>query len=260
MQNSNLSVLYSLGGGKQRNDCLSRGSFTLLDKSNQFNHVGHLNNVAFPDDSGHLKCPAQTSELGPDLPQSECWKKKQPEFIIASGFTLHGDPTQLKYLDQWTADEIASWLLAIGLANCAAKVQTHDIAGDVAGDVTFQDAAEMGLREIDAYRLVRALEELRVLVDEVWRRPNQLSDRLKQDSLERHRAKWNQNQKDSLDHQCINSSGRDKGKVHQASQHLKQRSSLDAVVCQAPLSPQTPPLLPIKKRVRFDDEIHHIAC
>jgi len=236
------------------------------------------------------------------------YAKSKENYANPVAFALLGDFTKLKDLDKWTADEIASWLLAVGLVNCAAKVKSHDIAGDVAGDVTFEDAAEMGLKEIDCYRLVRALNELQILVDEVWRRPNQLSDRLKQDSLEHHRLKWNQTNSESevlresnpckqVSHEyhrasrkteahfvdCLKQDSLDnhhlkrnptniKSEVLRASNRCKQDSHehdqanrnteancTDKTVTQAPRSPQTQLILPIKKRVRFNDEVEHVA-
>merc|ERR1719463_1021150 len=97
--------------------------------------------------------------------------------------------------------------------------------------MTFQDAAEMGLAEMDCYRLLRAFGELRLLVDEIWRRPNQLSTSLKQDSLEHHRLKLSQ---------------------------TNIESAVQSTV-QAPVTPQGQLVLPITKRVRFNDEVDHVA-
>eukprot|EP00746_Dinoflagellata_sp_MGD_P161525 gnl/MRDRNA2_/MRDRNA2_88714_c0_seq1.p1 gnl/MRDRNA2_/MRDRNA2_88714_c0~~gnl/MRDRNA2_/MRDRNA2_88714_c0_seq1.p1 ORF type:complete len:239 (+),score=40.91 gnl/MRDRNA2_/MRDRNA2_88714_c0_seq1:128-844(+) len=194
-----------------------------------------------------------------------------------AAFTPFRDPGKLKFLDQWTSDDIASWLCVIGLVNCAAQVRSHDIAGDVVGDVTFEDAKEMGLREIDAYRLIRALGELQVLVKEVWRRPNQLSDRLKIDSLQHHHAKLMEKKMKSDMPQESKRIEHDSGQEHAAEKKPEQRfeqvscstlkkahihtevDSQERKVAMAPRSPQTPPQLPIKKRVRFNDQVQRIS-
>lgn len=176
----------------------------------------------------------------------------------SAAFQSLGDANRWKHLDQWTGDEVASWLCAIGLVNCAAQVRSHDIGGDVVGDVTFEDAKEMGLREIDAYRLIRALGELQVLVNEVWRQPNQLSDRLKIDSLQHHHTK--------LSFKRMNGEMPHESKcVEQGSfENLQSNSETEATcttgkVTKAPQSPQTPLQLPIKKRVRFNDQVQCVA-
>jgi hypothetical protein len=223
-----------------------------------------------------------------DSMQSEHCQQKQG--YKSAAFPLLGDPDRWKYLDQWTADDVASWLIAIGLVKCAAQVRSHDIAGDVAGDVTLEDAKDMGLREIDAYRLIRALAELQVLANEVWRRPNQLSDRLKIDSLQHHNARLSQKKMNSdMPHNthCVRQDlvedygSEAETKAHCTDQmatgpskqvsgpvlrrwHREGKKEADVEtncagkVTTAPQSPQTPLQLPIKKRVRFSDQVEHM--
>lgn len=214
---------------------------------------------ALPGDPSHLKCPIQMSEFSV-LPQPEHTKQKNG-CANPTAFAMLGD-TKLKSLNQWTADEVASWLIAVGLVNCAAKVKSHDIAGDVAGDVTVEDAADMGLKEIDCYRLIRALGELQTLVDDVWQRPNQLSDRLKQDSLQNYRMKLNQTNTESEllreNKRCKQDFHEYHHEYHQARRKI-EADCTEAEITKVPLSPQTPLLLPIKKRVRFNDEVERFA-
>lgn len=207
----------------------------------------------------HQKCPLQTSEIS-DWCQLDRAKQKNNCADPVSFATLGN--LQSKDLDKWTSDEVASWLLAIGLVTCAAKVRSHDIAGDVAGDVTFADAAEMGLREIDCYRLVRALGELQNLADEVWQRPNQLSDRLKQDSLEHHRMKLSQTNESEVIHEnkrCKQYSPEKHQVRFKTEAHCTEAKITQAYVTQTPVSPSMPMVLPIKKRVQFNDEVEQIA-
>lgn len=250
--------------------------------------------MVFPGEPSHLQLPMQKSQTLSQLKYSKQQQETKP-----FTFTLMGDPNHWKYLDQWTATEVASWLSAIGLVNCATQVQSHDIAGDVAGDVTFEDAKEMGLREIDAYRLVRALDELQVLVNEVWQRPNQLSDRLKIDSLQYHHEKLKQKKiiesevrhdshcfehgplpyprvRCEIKANCTQGKGtahfaqmktgevrhecesfvKDPLQYHRAMCEIEAKNSTEGNVGKAPPSPL---LLPIRKRVRFNNEVEHIA-
>lgn len=216
--------------------------------------------------------------------QLEHCKQKQDGYKSAA-FALLDDPDRWKYLDQWTSDDVASWLFTIGLDKCAAQVRSHDIAGDVAGDVTLEDAKDMGLREIDAYRLIRALAELQVLVNEVWRRPNQLSDRLKIDSLQHHHAKLSQKKMKTNTPRDINYVRQDLVEDHGSKSQTKAHCTDQTATCpskqvpgpvlrrwhrdveancaagkvtSAPQSPETPLQLPIKKRVRFNDQVEHM--